>query len=117
LDTGSDENWISQEVVDRLRLDVHKGLVTRWKTFNGEAFASDASVRVTWCSRGRGLSYANVFRIVPNAPFDVLFGRNLIMSGEINWSDVNAERGTILTTIGDALPKETVGSIPFFRPR
>ncbi|PMD35250.1 hypothetical protein L207DRAFT_516186 [Hyaloscypha variabilis F] len=29
------------------------------------------------------------------------------MSGEINWSDVNAERGTILTTIGDALPKET----------
>jgi hypothetical protein len=109
LDTGSDENWISQELVDRLRLAVHKGLVTRWKTFNGETFASDSTVRATWCGSGAGVSHANLFRVVLDAPFDVLFGRNLILSGDINLSNMASECRPVLITV---LPEnETVRSI------
>ncbi len=85
LDTDSDENWISQDIVDRLRLEVANGLVTKWRGFNGATVASDSTVRATWCNRGAGISYASVFRVVPNAPFDILFGRNLLASGEVSW--------------------------------
>lgn len=98
-DTGSDENWISQEVVDRLRLEVTKGLVTRWKTFSGETAVSDSTVRATWCNSGTGISYANVFRVIPNAPFDVLFGRNLLFSGEVSFFTEELKPGSALIII------------------
>jgi hypothetical protein len=98
-DTGSDENWISQEVVDRLRLEVTKGLVTRWKTFSGETAVSDSTVRATWCNSGTGISYANVFRVIPNAPFDVLFGRNLLFSGEVSFFTEELKPGSVLINI------------------
>jgi hypothetical protein len=98
-DTGSDENWISQEVVDRLRLEVTKGLVTRWKTFSGETAVSDSTVRATWCNSGTGISYANVFRVIPNAPFDVLFGRNLLFSGEVSFYTEELKPGSVLIII------------------
>jgi len=95
LDTGSDENWISQEVVDRLRLDVTNGLVTKWRSFNGANVASDSTVRATWSNLGTGVSYANIFRIIPDPPFDILFGRNLIVSGEVSWTD-NSKVSSVL---------------------
>jgi hypothetical protein len=98
-DTGSDENWISQEVIDRLRLEVTKGLVTRWKTFSGETAVSDSTVRATWCKSGTGISYANVFRVIPNAPFDVLFGRNLLFSGEVSFFTERLKPGSVLINV------------------
>jgi hypothetical protein len=105
-DTGSDENWISQEVVDRLRLEVTKGLVTKWKTFSGETNVSDSTVRATWCNSGTGISYANVFRVIPNAPFDVLFGRNLLFSGEVSFFTKELKPGSVLINI---TPREEEG--------
>jgi hypothetical protein len=98
-DTGSDENWISQEVVDRLRLEVTKGLVTKWKTFSGETNVSDSTVRATWCNSGTGISYANVFHVIPNAPFDVLFGRNLLFSGEVSFFTEELKPGSVLINV------------------
>ncbi|KAE9380253.1 hypothetical protein N431DRAFT_449044 [Stipitochalara longipes BDJ] len=105
LDTGSDENWVSQEVVDRLKLDVSKGLVCEWKTFNGHSFESDSSVKVTWCSRGRGTSRVNVFRVVPNGPFDVLFGRTFILSEQANMFAADEGHSLVLGNFPTKLSK------------
>jgi hypothetical protein len=72
-------------------------------------------VRATWPSRGKSVSYANIFRIVPNAPFDVLFGRNLILSGDIPLSSENSEHGSVLGTAVPSPDNETVSS--FFTPQ
>jgi len=86
LDTGTDENWISQKVVNRLGLKATKGLIIQnYKTFNGEIVSSGETVEPTWSSEGSGTSHVTVFRIVPDAPFDVLFGRNLLFSKEIHF--------------------------------
>jgi hypothetical protein len=84
LDPGTTENWISRTIVDRLRLDVTNGLATKWPTFNGEELISRSMVTPTWCSEGQGVSHVTDFRIVDSGPFDVLFGRNILYSPEIN---------------------------------
>ena len=111
LDTGSDESWTSQNVVDRLILDVTKGLTTKWKTFSGETVASDSTVRATWCNRGVEVSYANVFRAIPNAPFDVLFGRNTLLSGEINLFAEDFNAGSVLVHTQDPLTEAEIATI------
>ncbi len=85
LDSGSKENWIAQLVVDRLKLKVQRGTLKRYTTFNGEEVSSDATVKSTWCSKGEGNTHEHVFRVIEKAPFDVLFGTNLLDSHEIMW--------------------------------
>lgn len=83
LDTGTAENWISRTIVDRLRLDAANGKTTLWTTFNGTQLSSGSTVTPTWCSVGRGITHVTDFRVVSNAPFDVLFGKNILFSAEI----------------------------------
>jgi len=85
LDSGSKENWIAQEIVDRLRLKVLRGTPKRYMTFNGEEVSSTATVKSTWCTKGDGNTHEHVFRVIEKAPFDVLFGTNLLDSDEIQW--------------------------------
>ena len=85
LDSGSKENWIAQEVVDRLRLKVLRGTLKRYKTFNCEEVSSTATVKSTWCTKGDGNTHEHVFRVIEKAPFDVLFGTNLLDSDEVQW--------------------------------
>ena len=92
LDTGTTENWISQAIVERVGLDVSKGLVTKWTTFNGEQLLSGSTVASTWCSEGHPITHVTEFRVVYNPPFDVLFGTNLLFSPEINF--FRDERGS-----------------------
>ena len=85
LDSGSRENWIAQEVVDRLRLKVLRGTPKRYMAFNCEEISSTAIVKSTWCAKGDGNTHEHVFRVIEKAPFDVLFGTNLLDSDEIRW--------------------------------
>jgi hypothetical protein len=85
LDSGSKENWIAQQVVDRLRLKVLRGTLKRYRTFNCEEVSSDATVKSTWCSKGDRNTHEHVFRVIEKAPFDVLFGTNLLDSDEVMW--------------------------------
>jgi len=85
LDSGSKENWITQEVVDRLRLRVLRGTLKQYITFNGEDVSSDATVKSTWCPKGDRNTHEHVFRVIEKAPFDVLFGTNLLDSDEVQW--------------------------------
>ena len=112
LDTGSDENWISQQVVDRLKLRVDKGLVSKWWTFSGKPFESDSMVRATWTGRQQGVSHVNVFRVVSNGPFDVIFGRNVILSEEVNMFNSDSGPSSVL---GNHLPPITVSFVPVFQ--
>lgn len=107
LDTGSDENWISQDVVDRLRLKVFNGLLSKFKTFNGEIGESDSAVRATWSRHGRGTSHITFFRVVSNAPFDILFGRNFLLSGEVDFFSTEFEPSSVLVKAGLKLTAST----------
>jgi len=69
--------------------------------FDGEAVFSDSAIRATWSSRGRDISHVNAFRVISNALFDILFGRNLILSGEVNLSTPRSELDLVLGLEGD----------------
>ena len=93
LDNGTEENWISKKACDRLKLPTKDGLRKVYTTFNGARISSAASTEVTWCLAGWGSSEVTVFRVAEGskAPFDVLFGRNIISSGEVDfWGQQNS---------------------------
>ncbi len=73
---------------------------TKCKTFNGEIVASDCTVRVIWCNFGSGISYASVFGIIPAAAYDVLIGRNLLLSREVTFFAETLKTGAILPIVG-----------------
>lgn len=84
LDTDAEESWISARIVERLGLEVTKEETLKYATFNGQPMASGKTSTVTWSSKGDGLSHETVFHVVPGyAPFDVLFGRNLLSCDEM----------------------------------
>ena len=85
LDTETTESWISRSIVDRLGLDVTNDRTTIGTTVNGKQLSSGSIVTPTWCSMGRGITHVTVFRVVNNGPCDVLFGRNILFSPEINF--------------------------------
>jgi hypothetical protein len=86
LDTGTDDNWISEKVVDRLNLSVKSGLPVRYTTVDGRQISSGATVNPTWTIQGQSNTIVTEFRMAPKeAPFDVLFGRNLLSSGEVDF--------------------------------
>jgi hypothetical protein len=85
LDTGADENWISGAIVRRLGLEVTKGLTEQYQAVNGTEFSSCETVKPTWSGEGRGISHISKFRVQEKAPFDVLFGRNLLYSPEVGF--------------------------------
>jgi hypothetical protein len=71
LDTGADDNWISQDKVRLLRLDVTRGLPERYATIDGTELSLCETVKPTWRSEGRGVSHVTVFRVVPNRVIDL----------------------------------------------
>jgi hypothetical protein len=40
---------------------------------------------------GKASHNVNSFRVISNAPFDILFGRNLILSGDVNLLSTGSE--------------------------
>ncbi|KAF8857581.1 hypothetical protein BDZ45DRAFT_726627 [Acephala macrosclerotiorum] len=98
LDTGADENWISKEIVESLSLPINKGVVFRYKTVDGARLESSATVSARWAIQGRSTTDVAEFRAVTNgkAPFDVLFGKNLITSNQINFYDEERPHGVLV---------------------
>jgi hypothetical protein len=86
LDTGSELNWICQRVVDRLKLSVKTGNPYQVETFDGREFTSHTTATATWGLEGQGTTRVSRFRVAPKeAPFDVLFGRRLLDSKEVDF--------------------------------
>jgi len=89
FDTGTPENWISQDTVAQLNYPVETVPTSSYYTFTGQILESSKVInQVRWrIDNGSGPStrsrYTN-FRIAPEgAPFLVLFGRDLIFSEDI----------------------------------
>lgn len=86
LDTGAEENWISQKIVDRLGLAVKNGLTTKGTTFDGRPIKSGSAVDPTWCIENSSTTHQTRFHVAPKeAPFEILFGSNLIESNEVQF--------------------------------
>jgi len=92
LDTGTKENWISPKIVDRFSFEVKDGVPIKYTVFDGWEGCSSATVKATWCIQGQSSTHDNIFRVATeNSPFEVLLGRNLIESGEVDFnSECNA---------------------------
>lgn len=80
-------------MVDRLKLDVKAGILREFALFHGRTLSSDETIETSWRLEGQIKSQGNIFRIAPpDAPFDVLFGRNLLSSGTVNFYSVDWKR-------------------------
>jgi hypothetical protein len=59
-------------------LEIIGGLLEEYEVFDGKTLSSCEVVQATWCISEAQKSYVAQFRVVPNAPFDVLFGKNFL---------------------------------------
>jgi hypothetical protein len=89
FDTGTRENWVSKSTVAQLKCTTENVQAATYFTFTGETLESSKVIRdVGWCiDTGSGVGdksrWAD-FRVAPEgAPFEVLFGRDLIFSEDI----------------------------------
>ena len=76
FDTGTDENWISQEALDLLKLKSRDAASAKFLTFNHETFKSNKEVIIIWGGFGNSVIRETPFRVVANAPFKVVIGKN-----------------------------------------
>ena len=68
-------------MVERLQLPVEKVMPKRYVAFNGERLESaEVILDLLWCGDGSLKSQESDFRVAYNAPFDILFGEELLFS-------------------------------------
>jgi hypothetical protein len=106
-DTGTERNWIDHRVVERFGLQVTRGLIEQWTTFNGQTLTSCETVRPTWCLSGGQKSYKVEFLVVTGCdpPFDVLFGRSFLNKYPDILSSKNAQQASPLQVLVQKKPK------------
>ncbi|KIM96143.1 hypothetical protein OIDMADRAFT_183558 [Oidiodendron maius Zn] len=100
LDIGTEENWICKKKADQLNLKIKRGYSVKCVTFDGHTFSSGEVVEPTWVVEGQSKSYVTQFRVASKeAPFDVLFGRNILSTGEVDFDSeespvqINVQKG------------------------
>jgi hypothetical protein len=82
LDTGTPANWISEEALGQLQIDTKVEAATSWLTFDNRTIRSKEVVKVAWAGDGSSnrKTRSTTFRVARHAPFDVIFGSELISS-------------------------------------
>jgi hypothetical protein len=85
FDTGANDNWMAESVVNELGAIPENVEPDFYETFTGEMIKSSQRVRnITWGSVDGTQTRVTNFRVAPaNAKFKVLFGKELISSEEI----------------------------------
>jgi hypothetical protein len=79
LDTGTDENWVSQATLDLLKLKSREVASAEFLTFNDKTFESNQEVSITWWGFGSTNTRETPFRVVANAPFKVVIGKSYLL--------------------------------------
>jgi hypothetical protein len=97
IDSGTKENWISEDVKNRCDLKVVRGNLIRCATFNGQEFETDEVVTVTWRKEGVKKTEQAKFHIGRNAPFDVVFGSNIVKDAPQLFRDIPKDPTLVLT--------------------
>ena len=80
LDTGTDDNWISQDLVDRLGLNIKNGQQISAVDFSGQTINSTKIVHATWLSINSRQTRHTGFYVTRDAPIDLLFGKSFIFT-------------------------------------
>ncbi|KAF4626807.1 hypothetical protein G7Y89_g11348 [Cudoniella acicularis] len=97
VDSGTTENWISEDVVNRCALEVGRGRPILCATINGIEFETDRCVQMTWRREGVKKTQSAIFHVGQNAPFDVLFGSNIVKAAPELFRAKPADPALILT--------------------
>lgn len=84
FDTGTDDDWISEKLVTKIGLLQEETEPWECKNFDGTIFISDQHIsRLTWVQEEANKSLSGSFRILPEAPFDLLIGSKTIFRAKI----------------------------------
>ena len=79
LDTGTDENWVSLAALNLLKLKSRDVASAEFLTFNHKTFESNQEVTIIWWGFGNTITRETPFRVVANAPFKVIIGKNYLL--------------------------------------
>ena len=110
LDTGTDENWISQATLDLLKLKSRVVASAEFLTFNHKTFESNQEVSIIWWGFGSTITRETSFRVVANAPFKVVIGKNYLLKEGI--VTIKRSNGAFILVKKDNKEGE-LGSSPF----
>ncbi|PMD62721.1 uncharacterized protein K444DRAFT_661806 [Hyaloscypha bicolor E] len=86
FDSGADDDWISERLVSDLGLPSKNAeQLLQCTNFDGTTFISDRAVadRLTWIRDQEVKSVSGYFRILPDAPFDLVIGKNTLFREKI----------------------------------
>lgn len=84
LDTGTDENWISERVREQLKLTTRPASLQEYFTFSTtKTVVSNYTVSITWYGFGFLQARQSDFRVAENASFDVIIGKNFLLQENI----------------------------------
>lgn len=82
LDTGCQENWIRQELVDRAELQESIQSVDEpriYSGFGGTFLTPIGRIQITWFSENESLTRISDFLVHGDVPFDAVLGRESIL--------------------------------------
>ncbi|CAG8973846.1 hypothetical protein HYALB_00005591 [Hymenoscyphus albidus] len=78
IDSGTEENWISEAIVTEYQLREEAGNPICCTDFGGGRIESDRCVKLTWRRERAKKTERAYFHVGKDAPFDVLFGSNIV---------------------------------------
>jgi hypothetical protein len=83
LDTGTDENWISERVRERLKLTTRTASLEYFTFSTTKTVVSNCAVSITWYGFGFLQARQSDFRVAEDASFDVIIGKNFLLKENI----------------------------------
>ena len=93
LDSGTSDNWISSEALQRLQIKRMMKAPTEWRTFSGKSFKSEDVVEISWNGVSNRKTRRSTFRVTKSGvsvPFDVILGSKFIFAEDIFSFNENA---------------------------
>lgn len=96
IDSGTQENWISQTIVIEYSLRAEGGMPIRGTGFGGGYIKSDRCVKLTWRKERAKKTERAYFHVGKDAPFDVLFGSNIVRAAPHLFEDDTLEPTLVL---------------------
>jgi len=97
--TDVDDDWISEDLATCLGFPTKVTQVLKCKGFDSKVFYSERIVdRLTWISEKVQKSICGHFRLMPNAPYDILIGKKTIADRKLFSLDYSScNLGTLVT--------------------
>lgn len=96
IDSGTEENWIAEKIVQDYNLRDEAGMPICCTDFGGGHIESDRCVKLTWRKERAKKTERAYFHVGKDAPFDVLFGSNIMNAAPALFRDNSTEPALVL---------------------